>query len=507
MIKGKNLINNNWSAIGNSTFHTFNPETNTENQWKFTEPTEQEINLANEAAEEAFRTYRKLSEGERADFLDEIARQMEGMRELIIETYQKESGLPEARANGEFDRTLFQLRSYGDHVRQGLWREKSIDEAIPDRKPNPKPDIRKTYIPIGPVVVFGASNFPLAYSTAGGDVASALAAGCPVIVKSHPLHAGTGDLVSQAVQKAIESKDMPAGVFANLNIRQNALAEKLIQHPSVKGIGFTGSREGGRAIYDVANKRETPIPVFAEMGSINPVIISNLATIKKPDEWAALYAENIMKGTGQYCTNPGLIMGLDSPELDNFSAKLAIKLSEHKSTVMLSPSMHKRYKEMKEDMLTIPAVKELSTVRNVPVNYAEQTVVSTTGKDFLEDSKLHREVFGPFSMIVKCENNEELLRVIRQLEGQLTGTIIAEPEEFDALAEIIDELQQKVGRLIFNGVPMGVEVCKSQHHGGPYPASTDARFGAVGPDAIKRWIRPLAYQNFPLELLPEELKF
>lgn len=505
-ITGENFIGTTRSARGKNTFRTFNPEMNSENPWLFVEASETEINEAVDKAWEAFPLYRNTTPEERALFLRTIADEIEALGETLIQTFSQESGLPEGRAKGERGRTVFQLRSFADLIEEDTWKRTSIDHAEPGRVPLSKLDLRQSCIPLGPVAVFGASNFPLAYSTAGGDTASALAAGCPVVVKSHPMHAGTGELVANAVVRAAQKTGMPDGVFSNLNSKGIEVGTQLVSHPKIKAVGFTGSIRGGRALYDLAAKRPEPIPVFAEMGSTNPVVVTQKALETKGAEWANTYADSITLGTGQFCTNPGLILGIQSPELDQFAQDVAAKINAADSTCMLHPNIRASYTELKNERIENPAITALTHVSGVKPNYAEQAFVRTTGKTYLEQPDLHMEVFGPFSMLVACESREELLAVITQLEGQLTGTIIAADDEVSSLSDLVDALQYRVGRLIFNGVPTGVEVCPSMNHGGPYPASTDSRFTAVGTNSIYRWVRLVSFQNFPPRLLPNELR-
>jgi len=493
-------------ADGSITFQTFNPQTNSANPWVMTEVSDDELQQALTRANSAFKIYRKYTGAQRAAFLDKIADEIEDLGQELLDTFCAESGLPQGRAEGERGRTIFQLRSFAALLREANWPETSIDLAQPDRQPLPKVDLRKTSIPLGPVAVFGSSNFPLAYSTAGGDTASALAAGCPVVVKSHPMHAGTGELVAGAIIRAAQAIGMPDGVFSNLNSRGIEIGVQLVQHPIIKAVGFTGSIRGGRALFDLGNARPEPIPVFAEMGSINPVVICPAALQSKAEFWAKSYADSILLGAGQFCTNPGLLLAIESDSLNRFSTELAVALSEATSTCMLHPDIHSAFERLKKDVSTQAGVRILSTVHETKKNYAEQALAEVSGTQFLQNSKLHQEVFGPFSLLVRCKDEQELLQIIEVLEGQLTGTILAEPDDYAQLDELIDALQQRVGRLIFNGVPTGVEVCPSMQHGGPYPASTDVRFTAVGLHSILRWIRPIAFQNFPQELLPKELQ-
>jgi NADP-dependent aldehyde dehydrogenase len=504
---GKNYIGNQLSAKGNKTYKTFNPEINQENDVEFCEASSEEINDAVTLASRAFKKFRTTSGAKKAEFLNTIADEILALDDQLIQTYCSETGLPEGRAKGERGRTVGQLRSFATMVAEGSWVDATIDKAKPNREPMPRLDIRKMSIPLGPVVVFGASNFPLAYSTAGGDTAAALAAGCPVIVKSHPMHAGTGELVASAIIKAAEKTGMPNGVFSNLNSSGIEVGQQLVANPKIKAVGFTGSIKGGRALLDLAAKREEPIPVFAEMGSINPVLILPKALENRSEEIATTYAGSITLGTGQFCTNPGLILGIKSDALSAFINHLSQEIMDINTACMLHPDIKKAYNANKEKVIAQDHVSVTANfASDVANNHAQQAVVSVNGNTFLENPNLHIEVFGPFSMVVQCENITELEQVIASLEGQLTGTVIADNDEISDYSNIIAALQNRVGRIIFNGVPTGVEVCESMVHGGPYPASTDSRFSAVGISSIKRWVRPFSYQSWPNHLLPDELK-
>ncbi len=507
MITGKNHIGNQISAEGSKTFRTFNPILNVENEQVYTEASDSEINKAVKLASEAFKTFRNVSGKQKADFLNAIADEILALDDALIQVYCSETGLPEGRAKGERGRTVGQLRSFATLVEEGSWVEATIDTAVPDRKPMPKSDIRKMLVPLGPVVVFGASNFPLAYSTAGGDTAAAFAAGCPVIVKSHPMHAGTGELVAQAINKAAENTGMPNGIFSNLNSSGIEVGQKLVQHPEVKAVGFTGSIRGGRALYDMAAQREEPIPVFAEMGSINPVVIFPKALEERGDALAKTYAGSITLGTGQFCTNPGLLLGIKGESLTKFTKELGKEILQIEPSVMLHPNIIGAYEQNKNKALSESNVEVVAKYdRDTKANFARQVITTVEGKTFLDNSTLHHEVFGPFSLVVQCEDTAQLEEIISQLEGQLTGTVISENDEAANYPNVIAALQNRVGRIIFNGVPTGVEVCPSMVHGGPYPSSTDSRFTAVGIHSIKRWVRPFSYQDWPNHLLPDALK-
>jgi alpha-ketoglutaric semialdehyde dehydrogenase len=507
MTTGKNYIGNSLSAKGAITFKTFNPILNIENELTFYEASNDELEEAVNLASIAFKEFRKTTGKQKALFLNTIADEILALDDLLIETYCSETGLPAGRAKGERGRTIGQLRNFANLVAEGSWVEASIDTADPERTPAPKPDLRKMLIPLGPIVVFGASNFPLAYSTAGGDTAAAFAAGCPVIVKSHPMHAGTGELVASAIVKAAMATGMPNGVFSNLNSSGIAVGVDLVKHPKVKAVGFTGSIKGGRALLDLAAKREEPIPVFAEMGSVNPVVILPEALHKNGKNLAKTYAGSITLGTGQFCTNPGLLLGIKSAELTAFIQNLGKEILQIQPSVMLHPTIIGAYEANKDNTIAQNNIEVVAQYNDeVQPNFAQQVITTVEGQTFLDNSSLHQEVFGPFSMVVQCKDTRQLEEIISQLEGQLTGTIIAENDEIVSHSKIIEALQNRVGRIIYNGVPTGVEVSPSMVHGGPYPSSTDSRFTAVGINSIKRWVRPFSFQDWPNSLLPDELK-
>ena len=507
MISGKNIIGNKLSKQGDVTYKTFNPKTNKETDFTFYEATSVEINEAVELASEAYKIYKDISGSKKADFLEAIALEIEALGDELIETYCKESGLPEGRALGERGRTMGQLRAFAALLKEGSWVEAVIEKGQPDREPMPKADIRKMLFPLGPVVVFGASNFPLAFSTAGGDTASALAAGCPVIVKSHPMHSGTGELVSSAIIKAAEKTGMPNGVFSNLNSRGIEVGQQLVKHPKVKAVGFTGSLYGGMALYKLANERDEPIPVFAEMGSINPVVIFPSALEAAGDVWATKYASSITMGAGQFCTNPGLVLGINGEQMDAFAKTLSQEILKLEPTYMLHPNIYGTYNEGKNDLSGQDGVTVIADyTKETSANVARPAILKVSGAKFLANPKLHKEVFGPFSVIVSCKDSAELEEILNNLEGQLTGTVLGNEKDLATYARVVDALQSRVGRILFNGVPTGVEVCSSMVHGGPFPASTDSRFTSVGTSAIKRWVRPVSFQDWPNTFLPKALQ-
>ena len=456
----------------------------------------------------AFHVYSYIDKDKRALFLDEIANEIINLGDGLIERCCLETGLPEARIIGERDRTVFQLNMFGSLVRDGSWLEASIDPAKPERQPIPKPDIRRMLIPIGPVVVFAASNFPLAFSTAGGDTASALAAGNPVIVKAHSSHPGTSTLIASAIIKAAKNCEMPDGVFSMLYGSGRIIGQALIKHPSVKAAGFTGSRTAGRILFDIASQRDEPIPFFAEMGSINPTIILPEAMKNMPEKIANLLAGSINLGAGQFCTNPGLLLMMKSDGYDRFIDELNNTISLSEPAVMLNENIYNSYETNKRSLLNEPNVNLIAKSKNIKSdpNIGIPTLASVDAITFLKNDNLSDEIFGPFSLIVQCSNKDELKMVIEKMEGQLTATIFSEPSEISDFKLIIDTLKHRVGRIIYNGVPTGVEVCESMQHGGPYPASSDSRFTSVGTGAIKRFTRPIAFQNCSDGDLPDELK-
>lgn len=465
-----------------------------------------EVNKTVEQAWKAFHAYRKCSIKERAAFMRAIAKELEAAGDELLQVAAAETNLPLARLQGERARTIFQLNSYADACEKGDWLEARIDTAVPDKNP-PKPDIRKMMVPLGPVVVFGAANFPFAYSTAGGDTATALAAGCPVIVKAHPAHAQTSEIVAHAILKAAADCNMPAGVFAHIHGASFEVGKALVEHPYTKAVGFTGSLTGGKQLFDWANQRKVPVPVFAEMSSINPVFLLPEKMKTEAAAIAAMYAGSITLGVGQFCTNPGIIIGLESKELETFTQKLANEIHKTVPATMLHAGIFKNYRKKKNNALAQPGVETVAVAEEKPaVNQGSATIASTAGKTFLGNPLLHQEVFGPYSLIIRCKDMKEMLQVATQLEGQLTATVMATENDLRIHDKLVDAVMNICGRFILNGVPTGVEVCLSMQHGGPYPSTTDARFTSVGADGIKRFVRPVAFQNWTNDLLPVELK-
>ncbi len=472
----------------------------------YNDATTEEINEVMEKAWQAFHVYRKFSLKQRADFMHAVAKELENLGDDLLQTAAEETHLPEARLRNEKARTVFQLNSYADACERGDWLEARIDTAMPDRNP-PKPDLRKMLIPLGPVVVFGAANFPFAYSTAGGDTACAFAAGCPVVVKSHPAHAGTSEMVANAILKAAESSKMPAGIFAHIHGAGNEVGEALIKHPFTKAVGFTGSFLGGKQLFDWANQRKEPIPVFAEMSSINPVFFLPEKLKQSAADIAKLYAGSITLGVGQFCTNPGLIIALDNDDLETFIQTLGEEIKKTSPGEMLHPGIFKNYVERRANALSQESVETVATSETEPLlNQGAPTVASATAKAFINNPVLHLEVFGPYSIVIRCKNADEMIDVTKHIEGQLTATLMATENDIRSHQDLVELIKNVCGRFILNGVPTGVEVCLSMQHGGPFPATTDSRFTSVGADGIKRFARPICYQNWPNGLLPDELK-
>lgn len=472
----------------------------------YKDATVQEVDEALQQSWNAFKEYRKKDLKERASFLKAIASELEAMNDELVSVANKETNLGEARLDGELKRTIFQLTSYADACAEGTWLDIRIDTSDQNRNPS-KPDLRKMLVPLGPVVVFGASNFPFAYSTAGGDTACALAAGCSVIIKAHPAHAETSELVANAVQEAARKCNLPQGVFIHLHGASFETGKALVQHPLTKAVGFTGSFEGGKALFDLANQRKEPIPVFAEMGSVNPVFLLPQKLSEDTAAIASMYAASITQSAGQFCTNPGILVGVEDDSLNEFEKLLGEQIEKVKPMKMLHPGIaknffQKREKALAEESVTVAAVTEF----DVDENESIPTLATVSAKVFLKNPLLHKEVFGPFSLLVKCADVNELIRVADAIEGQLTCSLIATEEEMKNNSELIEILKDKCGRFVVNGVPTGVEVALSMHHGGPYPATTDSRFTAVGADGIKRFARPVCFQNWSNELLPQELK-
>jgi 2,5-dioxopentanoate dehydrogenase len=484
---------------------------------KYADASPGEIDAAVQSSWQAFIKYRKMNLKARADFLRSIAAGLQNASTTIINTAMQETNLEEARLKVEFKRTLFQLTSYAQACEEGAWLDVRINtvdsgqmKQLQTKNSNPQTtsvDLRKMLVPLGPVVVFGASNFPFAYSTAGGDTACALAAGCPVIVKAHPAHAETSELVREVIEKSAKECNLPVGVFQHLHGASFEVGKALVQHPKVKAVGFTGSFEGGKALFDWGNARAVPIPVFAEMGSVNPVFLLPQKLQQDTASIASMYTNSITQSVGQFCTNPGIIVGIESEALNNFLNLLSEGIKKTSPAKMLHTGIAKTFYKKRTEALqqtNVSLVAESSGEAGKDEGMPTITTVKATA--FLDNPFLHKEIFGPYSIVVQCKDEQELLQVAQQMEGQLTTTLMATEDEVKNNTALVDVLKEICGRFILNGVPTGVEVALAMHHGGPYPATTDSRFTSVGADGIRRFARPICFQNWSNELLPVELK-
>ncbi len=508
LIHGANYIGYSTSAKGNQKFQAFSPSGNAFLPGDFTYATEEEFKKTVALAETAFALYKEISAAQKAAFLDAIAEEIIASGDALIERCVAETALPIARITGERGRTCGQLKMFAQLLRDGWWLDARIDTAQPERQPLPKPDIRRMLIPVGPVAVFGASNFPLAFSTAGGDTASALAAGCPVIVKAHPSHPGTNELVSKAIIKAAQRTNMPEGVFSSLYL-SNDQSVQLVQHPHIKAVGFTGSRHAGMLLYKAAAERTEPIPVYAEMSSTNPVILMEGALKNQPEKIAKELSASVNLGAGQFCTNPGLVFAIDTNATRTFLKAFNQQFSSSAPATMLNKNICTSYTAGAKKLSGTTGVRLLAKASKEAVTEkyeASPLAFTVSSTDFIANEQLADEVFGPLTLIVLCKDEEELHKTLASLEGQLTATIHATKEDEQALKPLINIITQKAGRIIYGGYPTGVEVCHSMHHGGPFPSTSDARYTSVGTAAIYRFVRPVAMQDLPDHLLPEALQ-
>jgi len=507
-LHGKHLVGFSARAQGPATFHAVNPQTDSSLEPMFFEAIPEEIDRAMETAGRAFESYRKTTGEQRAMFLEAIADGIIELGDPLLDRFTEETALPRGRAEGERARTVGQLRMFADLAREGSWVDARIDTALPDRTPLAKPDLRRMLMAVGPVVVFSASNFPLAFSVAGGDTASALAAGCPVVVKAHEAHPGVSEMVGRAIQNAAKATDMPEGVFSMLQGRSHSIGQALVTHPATQAVGFTGSLRGGRALFDAAMSRPNPIPVYAEMGSANPVVILPEAAEKKTDDIAKGLVQSFTLGAGQFCTSPGLIMGVQSTAFDRLIEQTAKLIRDVAPASMLHRGLCEAFGQGVERMQSLGAqvVGRSSQPVHTEQTEACPTVLKTDGQSFLQHALLKEEVFGPATLFVAVRDQAELEQVASTLDGQLTATVHSTQEEFHHYDRLIGLLENRVGRLILNSFPTGVEVCPSMQHGGPYPASSDVRSTSVGSAAIGRFARPICYQGFPPESLPSPLR-
>lgn len=507
-LTGKNIIGENFSSENNVTFNAINPALGKTIDTAFHEATTNEVDVAVRKANEAFHLYRSKSGKEKAQFLDTIAEEILAIGDDLIKRCMEETGLPEARLVGERGRTVNQLKLFAQLLREGSWVDARIDTADAERKPLPKPDVRSMLRPLGAVGIFGASNFPLAFSVAGGDTASALAAGCTVVVKGHPAHPGTSELVGTAIQRAIKKCNLPVGTFSLVQGKSTAVGLAIVKHPMITAVGFTGSYRGGKALFDEANKRETPIPVYAEMGSTNPVFILPGALKERKEKIATDLAASVTQGTGQFCTNPGLVFSQSSEDQKQFFASLINSVNAIDAGTMLTPDICAAYKNGIERLVKYPQITTAAKGKPSDGNGSkgQAYVLQSSVSSFINHHEFEEEIFGPSTLAVTATTKAELIQAANNLHGHLTATLHANEQDLKEYAELITILEQKVGRLILNGYPTGVEVTHAMVHGGPFPSTTDSRTTSVGTGAITRFVRPVCYQNFPSSLLPAELQ-
>lgn len=466
------------------------------------ETSKQNIEVRIQMASEAYQFLKNTTIKQRAALMNAVADRIEALGEELLTTAHAETSLPLARLTGEKARTVGQWRSYSKAVASGIYTEPRIDLAQPEKQ---KGDLRKYNIGLGPVLVFGASNFPFAFSTAGGDTASAIGAGCPVIVKAHPAHPKTSQMMADTISNTVKEFGWPAGIFSHITGTSYETGAYLTQHKDIQAVAFTGSFNGGKALFDMASRRENPIPVFAEMGSINPVFALKNLIEDKAEALAKEYISSLTLGVGQFCTNPGVFIALKGKSLDRFISAVNNEVQEVTPAHMLHNGIYENFEKHKTTAITQPDIEVIAS-KQQEEGKGSATVIKTNAQNFLHNPVLSEEVFGPFGIIVTCENQEELVQIARHLKGQLTITLAATSDDVRENAELIHLLKDKCGRLLFNGMPTGVEVVYAMQHGGPFPSTTDARFTSVGPDAVKRFVRPISFQNWPDEFLPEELK-
>jgi len=508
-LTGQHYIGGIPSAESADVFHSRNPATGEILATEFHEATQGEIDAAVSAAVTAFDPYRQKLAESRADFLEAIAEETIALGDAFLEQTSSETGYPLPRCSAERDRAVGHTRQFAQLIREGSWVDARIDSGDPGRQPMPKPDVRSLMQPIGPVAIFGASNFPIAISVLGADTMSALASGCPVVIKAHPAHPGTCEMAAQAILAAAERTGMPSGIFSLLHGRGNEVGTGLVEHPGITAAAFTGSLAGGRALFDVASRRDVPIPFYAEMGSVNPLFVLPGALGERSAALAKGFVGALTQGVGQFCTNPGLVVGLQSEAWENFAQLTSEEVTATSPATMLHAGIHQAYLNGLTARKNSPSVDLLACSDEAPdVNRLEAAphLFSTNPQGLLDDPMLLDELFGPVSTFASCGEPEELLTIANALEGSLSATIHGTEEDLREHHELVSILQKKTGRLIFNGFPVGLEVCHSIHHGGPYPATTHSHYTSVGTRGIERFVRPVCYQDWPDSLLPIELQ-
>lgn len=509
-LHGEQIIGGTTSRAGaGPDFHGVDPASGEQLEPGYRDATPEEVDRALQLADRAHRRIKGIDRQRRATLLEAIADAIEGLGDELLARAAAETALPEPRLRGERGRTTAQLRMFAEVVRDGWWLDARIDTAQPDRKPIPKPDTRHLQIALGPVVIFGASNFPLAFSVAGGDTASALAAGCPVVVKAHPNHPGTSEMVGRAIADAVREAGFPEGTLSLLHGAGHDTGLAMVEHPLTRAVGFTGSLAGGKAIFDAAARRDVPVPVYAEMGSVNPVFVLPGAARERGEEIARGLQSSVVLGAGQFCTNPGLVIVEEGEEQEQLRRQLAELIGDAPDATLLHAGIRRGFEEGLGRIESIAGVqrggRQLADA-GPGLAAATPTLFWTDAATFLAHEALAHEVFGPSSIMVSCDSLERMTEVAEALEGQLTATLHGTDEDLERAADLVAVLEEKAGRLVVNGYPTGVEVCDSMHHGGPYPATTDARSTSVGSLAIRRFVRPVCYQDFPQHLLPPALR-
>ena len=504
-LTGKMLIGQQSLSGHREAIRAINPATDMPLEPAYAGGDGEQVEQACALAWAAFDTYRETTLADRARFLETIAANIEALGDELIERASAETGLPRARIQGERGRTCGQLRTFARTVRLGEWLDVRVDSAQPQRQPLPRADLRQRHIALGPVAVFGASNFPLAFSVAGGDTASALAAGCPVIVKAHSAHPGTSELVGRAIAQAVEQCGLPEGVFSLLYDAGHELGIALVTDPRIKAVGFTGSRSGGVALCQAAQARPEPIPVYAEMSSINPVYLFPAALEARAEALAEGFVASLTQGAGQFCTNPGLVIAVKGSALDRFIKVTSDLLPRCQAQTMLTPGIFSAY-ETGVSALAQHAQYAAKGVAAVGPNQGQAHLFVTQAEAFLNNEHLQAEVFGATSLVVECRDAAQVRQVSEHLEGQLTATLHIDDQDLLQARALLPVLERKAGRLLVNGWPTGVEVCDAMVHGGPFPATSDARSTSVGTAAIHRFLRPVCYQDFPDTLLPNALQ-
>ena len=500
MLNGRHLIAGEW--VGSDTTFENTPVDGVADH--FAVGTPEHVDKAVRAAEQAFLSYGYSSRADRATFLRTIATEIDARGEDITAIGMRETGLPEVRLNGERGRTVGQLQLFADTIEAGDYLDRRHDEALPDREPLPRPDIRLMQRPIGPVAVFGASNFPLAFSAAGGDTAAALAAGCPVVVRGHSAHPGISDIVAQAFDAAIKTCGVHPGTFSQIQGGDYSVGHALVCHPLIRAVGFTGGLAGGRALYDLCAARPEPIPFFGELGSVNPMFLLPGALAARGDAIAGGWAGSLTMGAGQFCTNPGIVVIIDGEDADAFSVAAKEALSEIGAQTMLTDGIASAFYRGRDRIKSTSGVRDVLSTSCDSRN-ATPYLFATTGKEWLANDELGEEVFGPLGMIIVAEDTQEMTAIANSLRGQLTCTLHMDESDTEFAKSLLPILERKAGRILANGFPTGVEVCDSMVHGGPYPASTNFGATSVGTMSIRRFLRPIAYQNIPPAILPADL--